>query len=478
MPPPIPRGWWDGIDWFRVLGMLTVGLVILYVAVKLLVWTVKAVLDLAGWLRAKVRRWRQRMEEAIPLIPFEAERVVSSSPLVSTKVMPSFQVEIWISEGGEFVKAGNGFRCSENQVMTAYHVVMHAKEVRVQTSSGKVEMEASRFSQLNGDVAVVLLSSAELSALRVTKPRLAACATVKGTGTFGQVVAYGQQSMGMVMPYDAFGYVTYTGSTVPGFSGSPYYLGNCVLGMHIGTQGQNLGYDGSYLAMLIRSTQESTQWLETQILRAARRGQKIRATRSPFDPDEVQLVVNGQYHVVQYDNIPDRLDVMLKWDGSEDIVGLKETAYVDSGNGSGPSSNAVSEPAAARGPGKMLESGDSAPSPSTLKRSATRQSTYQPHRLVMELPGSTHVQPNVPLPSIESAAVQPSVKQTLRPKKRSSKLSLQRRNAFLLGITDSCLMSQISSIVAWKGWTWTVSQDIASLQSLAQQMAKLSNGTE
>lgn len=466
------------MDWFRVIGIVVVGLLLLYVALRFVIWTVKAVWSFCDWVRAKVRRWRQRAAEAIPLLPFEAERVVSSSPLVNTKVMPAFQVEIWISEGGEFVKAGNGFRCSDNQVMTAYHVVMHAKDVRLQTASGRIEMEASRFVQLNGDVAVVLLSAVELSSLRVTKPRMAACATVKGTGTFGQVVAYGQQSMGMVMPYDAFGYVTYTGSTVPGFSGAPYYLGNCVLGMHIGAQGQNLGYDGSYLAMLVRSTQESTQWLETQILRAARRGQKIRATRSPFDPDEVQLVVNGQYHVVQYDNIPDRLDVMLKWDGSEDIVSQKETAYVDSGNGSGPSSSAVKVAATARGPGKMSVSGTSVPNRSTLKRSETQQSSYQPHRLVTECPELTHVQQSVPLPSIESAAVQPLPKVNLRPKKKSSKLSLQRRNAFLLGITDSCLMSQISSIVAWKGWTWTVSQDIASLQGLAQQMARLSSGTE
>ncbi|AII01811.1 hypothetical protein, partial [Ixodes scapularis associated virus 2] len=466
-----------GVDPFRVIGQIVLVLLMVYLIVKLTVWTVCFVRDAREFFRNRYRRWAQRISETIPLLPFEAERVFATSPLVAVKSMPSFQFEVWVSEGAEFVKAGNGFRCSETQVMTAYHVISNFVDVRLRTGHGALDMPTSRFVQLNGDIAVATLSAAEMSPLMLTKPKMAACATVKGTGMFAQISAYGQQSMGMVMPYDAFGYVTYTGSTIPGFSGAPYYLGGCILGMHIGSQAQNLGYDGSYLSMLMKATRESTQWLETQILRAGKRGQALRAARSPYDPQEAHVLINGQYHTVQMANITEEMDQMMSWVGHEE-VSRRETRYVDSGNGSGPSSSVLRQSAVARGPGPMLGSGTSVPVPSTFRPVGIPESTLSALREGMVSQGSTHAPSSNPSPSMPIAAPRRSPVEESQPRRKSPKLSQGRRTAFLLGISDNVLKRNLSSIVALRGWTWTVSQDTASLLDLARQMDRLCGGTE
>nr|UXX19097.1 RNA-dependent RNA polymerase [Jilin luteo-like virus 2] len=332
LPPPDPVPQLPALDWIHYVGFVTV----ILVCIASFLWILTILWRVFVWAReriqARYRRTRQWISEMSPLLqaetPFTGERMVAASPLVPTKAVPSFQCEVWISDGAEFVKSGCGFRCSDNQIMTAYHVVAEASEVRLRTSHGDVDV-GTRFCQLSGDIAVCTLGAHEMSKLQLSKPRLSACAVVRGTGTFGQIVAYGNQSMGMVMPYDAFGYVTYTGSTLHGFSGAPYYLGNCVLGMHIGAQAQNLGYDGSYLAALVKSTQESTQWLEKQVLKS--KGRKLKATRSPYDIDEIFLMVNGQYHRVQVDSLTDSVLDGIEWVGEEPAVERESVSYTDSG---------------------------------------------------------------------------------------------------------------------------------------------------
>lgn len=473
LPPPDPVPQLPALDWIHYVGFVTV----ILVCIASLLWILTILWRVFVWAReriqARYRRTRQWISEMSPLLqaetPFTGERMVAASPLVPTKAVPSFQCEVWISDGAEFVKSGCGFRCSDNQIMTAYHVVAEASEVRLRTSHGDVDV-GTRFCQLSGDIAVCTLGAHEMSKLQLSKPRLSACAVVRGTGTFGQIVAYGNQSMGMVMPYDAFGYVTYTGSTLHGFSGAPYYLGNCVLGMHIGAQAQNLGYDGSYLAALVKSTQESTQWLEKQVLKS--KGRKLKATRSPYDIDEIFLMVNGQYHRVQVDSLTDSVLDGIEWVGEEPAVERESVSYTDSGNGQGPSSSYTRVSAAAQGPGPISGSETFVPHRLPSLPAEIPRSTLAEARKAMDGPTLTPVPSKRASLSIAPSATRLSPVPTRQPKMKRPKCSQGRKTSFLLGISDNVLKRQIPSIVALMGWTWTVSQDTASLLDLARRMDK------
>lgn len=478
---PIPAAWIvevRRIDWLRILGLVVLTLFLLIMLVKVLIWSYQACFSAYQWTRMKIRRGRQRVEEVIPLLEFRGEKMVKASPLTPTKFIPPFQCEIWISDGAEFVRSGNGFRCSENQVMTAWHVVAEATEVKLRTPGGDVEMGVSRFRLMAGDIAVVSLTQVEMSRLQLSKPKLAACAVVRGMGVFAQIVSYGQQTMGMVQPYDAFGYVTYSGSTIQGFSGAPYYLGNTVLGMHIGSQAQNLGYDGSYLAALVRSTKESTQWLETQMLRASRKGTRIRASRSPMDPDEVFVIINGQTHLIQDSNIDEKLRSQLKWTDDEDVVVSRESfpRYSDSGNDQGPSSNHSLKSVAARAHGSMLEKSEVV---SPHNKSMPEEMSPSTSGLQKAMDGQelTPVRLNDPSQSIRKEGKKRFMEVKSPQKKKSSGLSQSQRLSFLAGISDSDLRSKIPSIAALKGWKWTASQDTASLRAWVQLMDRPLNGT-
>nr|AYP67536.1 protease [Store beach virus] len=480
---PGSKPWWAEVDWLKVTGLVTMVLLSAMALLMILNSVYRAYVWVKGVLRRRWARTRQWVTELSPLLQaetsFTMERMVAASPLIATKLVPSFQAEVWTSDGGEFVKSGCGFRCSETQFMTAYHVIAYAKEVRIVTSVGHVDLSVERFAQTRGDIAIAVLDPVSLSRLSLTKPKMSAAAVVRGGGTFGTVVAYGQKSMGMVMPYEAFGYVTYTGSTLHGFSGAPYHLGNTVLGMHIGSQTQNLGYDGSYLAACVASTQESTQWLENMVLR---RGRKIKATRSPFDPDEVDVLIDGRYHRIQLDNIPDRVMDQIIWVGLEDVHVERESCevaekpkivYIDSGNGRGPSSSKPNRTAAAQGPGGM----------SVSKASVAPRNLSKPIEILqfgsvdpqMVTPGLelTHVPPSGPSRSIASAETQQQPQPSNQRRRRSNKPSPTQRASFLSGISDSGLRTAIPSIVRSMGWRWTVSQDTVNLRVLAQQMGLL-----
>lgn len=100
------------------------------------------------------------------------------------------------------------------------------------------------------------------------------------------------------------------GSTIRGFSGAPYYLNKTIFGMHLGGSVENLGYEGAYLLSvlrpsktIVRKQESSDDWLIEQ----AERNLRFDYERSPYDPDEYRVKMNGRYHLVD----SEVLDAML-----------------------------------------------------------------------------------------------------------------------------------------------------------------------
>ncbi|APG75774.1 hypothetical protein 1 [Hubei sobemo-like virus 8] len=234
---------------------------------------------------------------------FEPERMMPGSSFEASSI-PSFQAEVIIRRDGIYYQAGQGFLTSAGKYfVTAYHVVEGSEDVQLKTLKGEVYVSPDRFCAMDGDLVYMEITPQERSALNLSSAKLMSTAVGKGSGLFVQAVAGGQKSMGLLDKHEAFGYVTYKGSTIKGFSGSPYYVGKTVYGLHIGGSTENLGYDAAYISMQLSSFEEDSS--KMFIEQALARGDEINFMRSPYDPEEYFVEHNGKYYVMEEEDLDD-----------------------------------------------------------------------------------------------------------------------------------------------------------------------------
>nr|QXV86531.1 hypothetical protein [Luteoviridae sp.] len=233
---------------------------------------------------------------------FNVEKLLPGNVLTNG-TQPRFQCDVEVKYPGMgFHYAGQAFRV-DNYLYTAHHVVAETKGVRFSTEHGTVEIPypEERIVEVEGDIARVLLTPAELGNLQMKSARFSEVVSGKVIATcFGN----GLRSTGFVSPFDAFGYVEYNGSTLPGHSGAPYLVGKAVVGMHLGGQVANIGYDGQYLRMLHKKVQEDS---DDYLMQLCGKGfvKDALYRQSPYDPDDYQVKVNGKYFNVDRSTISD-----------------------------------------------------------------------------------------------------------------------------------------------------------------------------
>lgn len=97
-----------------------------------------------------------------------------------------------------------------------------------------------------------------------------------------------------------FGMVEYTGTTLGGYSGSPYCIGNSIVGIHTnGGRHVNYGFSASYLWMcLSNATGFTDESSEEYLLGQFKAGAKLDWRVSPGDAEMVEVNVGGKYHYV------------------------------------------------------------------------------------------------------------------------------------------------------------------------------------
>nr|QHD64766.1 ORF2 [Plasmopara viticola lesion associated sobemo-like 1] len=230
---------------------------------------------------------------------FVGEKMMPGSILEDNVPIPSFQAEVHIQRGCLFYKSGQGFQVG-TYFYTANHVIEDTSEIEIRTVKDKLRMGIERFSLVEGDVARAELTAAESAKLGLKQAKLMTKAVEVNSGLFVKAVAFGKQSMGMLERHSAFGFVNYAGSTIKGFSGAPYFVGNTIYGMHVGTGVSNLGYEAAYIDMLHkRRSEDSDDWLVDQALSGA----KYEYQQSPYDPDEYRVKIKGKYHIVDEDTL-------------------------------------------------------------------------------------------------------------------------------------------------------------------------------
>lgn len=253
---------------------------------------VVAVMAIITWICLLIRFMRK---PALPNtgIGFHFERFVEGSNFMPMK-MPTFCVKIFIQVGGKWYHSGIGFRTSHG-LLTAAHVIVGADRVRFESNTNTKEVDPGDFETTKiGDVSVYrninVLAGLGTTVAKLSKVALSLRDREMVMATNGEYV-----SLGPLSGAEEFGFVNYGGSTVKGFSGSPYYINNTVFGLHTGSSTVNFGYASGYMEVCL-SVLESTEDYVYDMVRRKRRG--VRCKISPYDTDEMCVEIGGRFFMM------------------------------------------------------------------------------------------------------------------------------------------------------------------------------------
>lgn len=171
---------------------------------------------------------------------FVSERAVEGSRPMPSNV-PDFVAQIWAVVGGRKIR-GTCFRVGDS-IHTAKHVVEQASEVYIDYRGTVAKLGPC--TELDFDW--VKFEYEPVSHLQM------------GAGKFAKASCFSQafatdgaySTMGSVTAAHSVGFVSFSGTTLQGYSGCPYFIGRNILGMHIGAGAANLGYDGAFMQALM-----------------------------------------------------------------------------------------------------------------------------------------------------------------------------------------------------------------------------------
>lgn len=287
---------------------ISVETLIVSVAVSFLVGCVVPVVYLlcrrSPQVRVPAATQPEPLETPVTTVAYEPERMVAGSEFMSMP-LPAFQVYVQAMVDEVWVNVGCAFRVPAG-IVTAHHVIMNTDRLRLVNGKGKsCDVKSSDF-DVNTDLG-------DFALLRELSPVLQGMVTsanfvkVQPPSAMVMATGVGQTSLGLLTPGSHFGMVNYQGSTTRGFSGSAYYLGKNVYGMHLGCGSLNFGYSGSFLKAVLTREEAS----EDYYLSKLSRGMQHQLQINPSDPDEVIVHMGGAYlklDKADYDRAMDALD--------------------------------------------------------------------------------------------------------------------------------------------------------------------------
>lgn len=278
--PDSPQGF--GAGWL-VVGSL----------VGLLLGALLALLIRPRYVRTKVTKRVVETPDKGPVEEFIFEAMQPGSQFFSTQI-PSFQAKLYVQVNDVWYRGG-GVSRTEYGLVTANHVLTDAQKVKIVRGSDVLELEASQFEHLEhlGDLAV----ARNVHPTFLTQGKLAKVGVTERSGIMVMLHNGEQASMGPLQQDEgSFGILRYCGSSVKGFSGSPYYMGKTIYGFHVGSMGTNYGYDAAYLTLMTK-LEDSSDRIASEIAD----GYEHRMRPSPFNPDEVFVSVKGNFCIMDAD---------------------------------------------------------------------------------------------------------------------------------------------------------------------------------
>lgn len=200
--------------------------------------------------------WRKRKQIPIIVRPFAFESMVDGSEEVDMDMAPS-QVYVAVGTDGRIEIVGSGVRVDvggRSFLVTAGHnvarssvalyMVKQGNFYRIPTSAVESKID------LAADAVAIEVRASDFSGLRVSKASLGfqpneAYVSVTGAlgkGTNGRLQLIRGQ----------FGRLQYSGTTMAGYSGAPYWSGKSVYGIHTNGGHANEGFLLSYLYQVLK----------------------------------------------------------------------------------------------------------------------------------------------------------------------------------------------------------------------------------
>lgn len=159
--------------------------------------------------------------------------------------LPSSQVRMAIKtpDGKAYEVVGGGVRIDEFLVAPKHNFFSPTSELYVLDRDDKPHLITGNVYDLAADMSAVLIK--DWSLLKVAKTSLTPNTAVSTVSAMSSVDF--RYSVGGLKTRELIGRVEYTGSTAPGFSGSPYMNGHRCAGIHVHGGSINGGYDAMYI---------------------------------------------------------------------------------------------------------------------------------------------------------------------------------------------------------------------------------------
>lgn len=187
--------------------------------------------------------------------PISHESAVEGSVEMPAKLPPSQVYLGYPNREGNIEIVGSGFRMAVGErdfLMTAAHNLAFDDQLYLIREGQIVNVGSPKTSiQVGTDAAALELPARVWSALQASRAKFA---PLSRTGsTYVNVVGInGKGTTGKLQPEDILGCVTYSGTTMGGYSGAPYCNATTVLGMHAYGGRRNGGYSVLYLYHLLK----------------------------------------------------------------------------------------------------------------------------------------------------------------------------------------------------------------------------------
>lgn len=237
------------------------------------------------------------------------------------------QAKVGYIKDDKFVVIGGCVRFEGNYLIGPDHVLGGQSDKYVMGSQSRVSLVGKERLLLATDLVAIQMTEQEMSTIGISVCKLG---IVPEMGIYSSVVGpEGKGTTGRLINDPAnFGRVIYYGTTLSGYSGSVYCVGNQVLGIHQMGGEFNGGYSSSYawmcLKIALRERMESSdEWLLGQM----QSGRKI-TWANVGDPEEIQVCVEGKYTVVQRDSMSKAFG--KNWHLEKELTRAGENRYDDS----------------------------------------------------------------------------------------------------------------------------------------------------
>lgn len=231
---------------------------------------------------------------------------------------PKAVVRVADADNGQYLGHGSFAKhptlASQVIFLTAKHVVENADTISIRHGNVNLSLTTVSLMDLGHDIVGYVLPFLQVQGIfGLNKPDLFTLSPEVVNKPIGVTAhAAGQSSIGTVRAGNSFGTLAYTGSTLPGFSGTPYFVGKIIHGIHTGScASTNLGVESALILARLKfelkkkgvqlENDDTASYVYEEVMSMLQKGKQVKWNYYGGDQYEVQI--KGKYFVVYNDDM-------------------------------------------------------------------------------------------------------------------------------------------------------------------------------